>query len=325
MDIWSILENKIKGKNITIVYPESNDERILGAAARHAKDGLLVPVLVGEVEATKALAKEKNIDLGNIEIIDPKTYADFDTMVASFVERRKGKVDEEKARTMLLDPNYFGTMLVYMGKADGMVSGAVHSTGDTVRPALQIVKMAPGASRVSGAMVMIKGEERYLFSDVAINITTDAQAMGEIAVVSAATAKTFGIDPKVALLSFSTMGSAVSPESTKVAEATEIAKNLAPELALDGELQFDAAFVEKVAKQKAPNSTVAGHDNVFIFPSLEAGNIGYKIAQRLGGFEALGPILQGLAKPINDLSRGCNEEDAYRLAIITAAQVSEAY
>lgn len=324
MDIWSILENKIKGKNITIVYPESNDERILGAAARHAKDGLLVPVLVGEVEATKALAKEKNIDLGNIEIIDPKTYADFDTMVASFVECRKGKVDEEKARTMLLDPNYFGTMLVYMGKADGMVSGAVHSTGDTVRPALQIVKMAPGASRVSGAMVMIKGEERYLFSDVAINITTDAQAMGEIAVVSAATAKTFGIDPKVALLSFSTMGSAVSPESTKVAEATEIAKNLAPELALDGELQFDAAFVEKVAKQKAPNSTVAGHANVFIFPSLEAGNIGYKIAQRLGGFEALGPILQGLAKPINDLSRGCNEEDAYRLAIITAAQVSEA-
>ena len=324
MDIWSILENKIKGKNITIVYPESNDERILGAAARHAKDGLLVPVLVGEVEATKALAKEKGIDLGDIEIIDPKTYADFDTMVASFVERRKGKVDEEKARTMLLDPNYFGTMLVYMGKADGMVSGAVHSTGDTVRPALQIVKMAPGASRVSGAMVMIKGEERYLFSDVAINITTDAQAMGEIAVVSAATAKTFGIDPKVALLSFSTMGSAVSPESTKVAEATEIAKNLAPELALDGELQFDAAFVEKVAKQKAPNSTVAGHANVFIFPSLEAGNIGYKIAQRLGGFEALGPILQGLAKTINDLSRGCNEEDAYRLAIITAAQASEA-
>lgn len=324
MDIWSILENKIKGKNITIVYPESNDERILGAAARHAKDGLLVPVLVGEVEATQALAKEKGIDLGNIEIIDPKTYADFDTMVASFVERRKGKVDEEKARTMLLDPNYFGTMLVYMGKADGMVSGAVHSTGDTVRPALQIVKMAPGASRVSGAMVMIKGEERYLFSDVAINITTDAQAMGEIAVVSAATAKTFGIEPKVALLSFSTMGSAVSPESTKVAEATEIAKNLAPELALDGELQFDAAFVEKVAKQKAPNSTVAGHANVFIFPSLEAGNIGYKIAQRLGGFEALGPILQGLAKPINDLSRGCNEEDAYRLAIITAAQASEA-
>lgn len=324
MDIWASLEGKVKGKNITIVYPEGNDVRILGAVARHQKDGLLVPILVGEESEVKALAKENNIDLGAAQILNPKSYEGFEEMVQSFVERRKGKVDEQKARTMLLDPNYFGTMLVYMGKADGMVSGAIHSTGDTVRPALQIVKMAPGASRVSGAMVMMKGEERYLFSDVAINITTDAQAMGEIAVVSANTAKTFDIDPKVALLSFSTMGSAVSPESEKVREATEIAQNLAPELPIDGELQFDAAFVERVGKQKAPNSKVAGHANVFIFPSLEAGNIGYKIAQRLGGFEALGPILQGLAKPINDLSRGCDEEDAYRLGIITAAQASEA-
>lgn len=324
MDIWASLEGKIKGKNITIVYPEGNDVRILGAVARHQKDGLLVPILVGEESEVKALAKENNIDLGAAQILNPKSYEGFEEMVQSFVERRKGKVDEQKARTMLLDPNYFGTMLVYMGKADGMVSGAIHSTGDTVRPALQIVKMAPGASRVSGAMVMMKGEERYLFSDVAINITTDAQAMGEIAVVSANTAKTFDIDPKVALLSFSTMGSAVSPESEKVREATEIAQNLAPELPIDGELQFDAAFVERVGKQKAPNSKVAGHANVFIFPSLEAGNIGYKIAQRLGDFEALGPILQGLAKPINDLSRGCDEEDAYRLGIITATQASEA-
>lgn len=324
MDIWASLEGKIKGKNITIVYPEGNDVRILGAVARHQKDGLLVPILVGEESEVKALAKENNIDLGAAQILNPKSYEGFEEMVQSFVERRKGKVDEQKARTMLLDPNYFGTMLVYMGKADGMVSGAIHSTGDTVRPALQIVKMAPGASRVSGAMVMMKGEERYLFSDVAINITTDAQAMGEIAVVSANTAKTFDIDPKVALLSFSTMGSAVSPESEKVREATKIAQNLAPELPIDGELQFDAAFVERVGKQKAPNSKVAGHANVFIFPSLEAGNIGYKIAQRLGDFEALGPILQGLAKPINDLSRGCDEEDAYRLGIITATQASEA-
>lgn len=324
MDIWASLEGKIKGRNITIVYPEGNDVRILGAVARHQRDGLLVPILVGDEKEVLELAKENNIDLGGAKILNPQNYEDFERMVESFVERRKGKVDEEKARTMLLDPNYFGTMLVYMGKADGMVSGAVHSTGDTVRPALQIVKMAPGASRVSGAMVMMKGEERYLFSDVAINITTDAQAMGEIAVVSANTAKTFDIDPKVALLSFSTMGSAVSPESEKVREATQIAQNLAPELAIDGELQFDAAFVERVGKQKAPNSKVAGTANVFIFPSLESGNIGYKIAQRLGGFEALGPILQGLAKPINDLSRGCDEEDAYRLGIITAAQASEA-
>jgi phosphate acetyltransferase len=241
-------------------------------------------------------------------------------MVAKFVERRKGKATEEKARVQLRDPNYFGTMLIYMGKADGMVSGACHSTGDTVRPALQIVKMKPGCSRVSGAMVMLKGDERYLFSDIAINITVDAQAMGEIAVESAKTAKTFDIDPKVALLSFSTKGSAVSPESEKVAEATKIAQELAPELPIDGELQFDAAFVASVGERKAPGSKVAGHANTFIFPSLEAGNIGYKIAQRFGGFEAIGPILQGLAKPINDLSRGCDEEDAYKLAIITAAQ-----
>lgn len=322
MTIWESLENKIKGKNITIVYPEAMDERILGAAARHQKDGKIVPILIGNAADVKALAAEKGIDLGDIQIIDPKNYDDFEEMVAKFVERRKGKVTEEKARTMLLDENYFGTMLIYMGKADGMVSGAAHSTGDTVRPALQIVKMAPGASRVSGAMVMMKGDEKYLFSDIAINITVDAQAMGEIAVVSAQTAKMFDIDPKVALLSFSSKGSAVSPESEKVAEATKIAQELAPELPIDGELQFDAAFVSSVGKRKAPESKVAGEANVFIFPSLEAGNIGYKIAQRLGGYEALGPILQGLAKPINDLSRGCDEEDAYKLAIITAAQAA---
>ena len=241
-------------------------------------------------------------------------------MVEKMVVLRKGKMTAEQCREALSKGNYFGTMLIYMGKADGMVSGACHSTGDTVRPALQIVKMKPGCSRVSGAMVMLKGDERYLFSDIAINITVDAQAMGEIAVESAKTAKTFDIDPKVALLSFSTKGSAVSPESEKVAEATKIAQELAPELPIDGELQFDAAFVASVGERKAPGSKVAGHANTFIFPSLEAGNIGYKIAQRFGGFEAIGPILQGLAKPINDLSRGCDEEDAYKLAIITAAQ-----
>lgn len=319
-DIWETLETRIKGKNITIVFPEGEDVRILGAVARHQKDGLIVPILIGNPEKVTAIAKENGIDIEGVQIINPNTYAEYDEMVAKFVERRKGKATEEKARVQLLDPNYFGTMLIYMGKADGMVSGACHSTGDTVRPALQIVKMAPGCSRVSGAMVMLKGEERYLFSDIAINITVDAQAMGEIAVESAKTAKTFDIDPKVALLSFSTKGSAVSPESEKVAEATKIAQELAPELPIDGELQFDAAFVASVGERKAPGSKVAGHANTFIFPSLEAGNIGYKIAQRFGGFEAIGPILQGLAKPINDLSRGCNEEDAYKLAIITAAQ-----
>lgn len=319
-DIWETLEARIKGKDITIVFPEGEDVRILGAVARHQKDGLIVPILLGNPEKVQAVAKEVGIDIDGVQIIDPDNYAEYDDMVAKFVERRKGKATEEKARVQLRDPNYFGTMLIYMGKADGMVSGACHSTGDTVRPALQIVKMKPGCSRVSGAMVMLKGDERYLFSDIAINITVDAQAMGEIAVESAKTAKTFDIDPKVALLSFSTKGSAVSPESEKVAEATKIAQELAPELPIDGELQFDAAFVASVGERKAPGSKVAGHANTFIFPSLEAGNIGYKIAQRFGGFEAIGPILQGLAKPINDLSRGCDEEDAYKLAIITAAQ-----
>lgn len=320
MDIWQGLQEELQGEKRTIVYPEGQDVRILGAAARHQKDGILTPILVGNPDQLHALAKENGIELGDITIYDPATYPEFDAMVNAFVERRKGKATEEDARKILLDENYFATMLIYMGLADGMVSGAAHSTGDTVRPALQIVKTLPGVSRVSGAMIMIKGEERLLFSDVAINITLDAQAIGEIAVESAKTAKAFGMDPKVALLSFSSKGSAVSPESEKIAEATRIAKEIAPDLPIDGELQFDAAYVESVGAKKAPESLVAGQANTFVFPSLEAGNIGYKIAQRLGGYEAIGPILQGLAKPINDLSRGCSEEDAYKLAIVTAVQ-----
>lgn len=320
MSIWETLEEQIRGKKLTIVFPEGEDVRILGAAARHEKDGLLKPILVGNPEKLKALAKENNIELGDVTIYDPADYDKMDDMVTSFVERRKGKATEDDAREILKDENYFGTMLVHMEIADGMVSGAAHSTGDTVRPALQIVKTRPGVSRVSGAMVLLKGDERLLFADIAINITVEAQAMGEIAVESAKTAKSFGIDPKVALLSFSTKGSAVSPESEKVAEATKIAQELAPDLPIDGELQFDAAYDVSVGETKAPDSKVAGHANTFIFPDLQAGNIGYKITQRLGGYEAIGPILQGLAKPINDLSRGCSEEDAYKLAIVTAVQ-----
>ncbi|MDN6626300.1 MAG: phosphate acetyltransferase, partial [Pisciglobus halotolerans] len=240
----------------------------------------------------------------------------------SFVERRKGKVKEEKAREMLKDENYFGTMLTHMGEVDALVSGAVHSTGDTVRPALQIIKTKPGVSRTSGAFIMMRGrgQEKYLFSDCAININPNAQELAEIAVESAHTAEMFGIDPKVALLSFSTKGSAKGEEATKVQEAAKLAKEMAPEYQIDGELQFDAAFVKSVAEQKAPESEVAGQASVFVFPELQSGNIGYKIAQRFGNFEAIGPILQGLNKPISDLSRGCNEEDVYKTAIITANQ-----
>lgn len=243
-------------------------------------------------------------------------------MVASFVERRKGKVSEEDAQKLLRDVTYFGTMMVYMGLADGLVSGAVHSTGDTVRPALQIIKTKPGVSRTSGAFIMINSDKskKYLFSDCAININPNAQELAEIAVESAKTAELFGIEPNVAMLSFSTKGSAKSEEALKVAEATKIAQELAPNYNIDGELQFDAAFVPSVGKQKAPDSQVAGQATVFVFPEIQSGNIGYKIAQRFGNFEAIGPILQGLNKPISDLSRGCNEEDVYKLAIITANQ-----
>ena len=239
----------------------------------------------------------------------------------ALLERRKGKNTPEQVDQMLEDISYFATMLVYMGKVDGMVSGAIHATGDTVRPALQIIKTKPGVKRISGAFIMQKGDERYVFADCAINIELDAPTMAEVAIESAHTAQLFGLDPKVALLSFSTKGSAKGEMVTKVADATKLVHEKAPELAVDGELQFDAAFVPSVGELKAPESKVAGHANVFVFPSLEAGNIGYKIAQRLGGFEAVGPILQGLNAPVADLSRGTSEDEVYKVAVITASQV----
>ena len=244
----------------------------------------------------------------------------MDELVAKFVERRKGKIDEAGAREKLTnDVNYFGTMLVFTDKVGGLVSGAIHSTGDTVRPALQIVKTKPEYNKVAGCFILRKGEEVYLFADGGVNLDPSAEDLAETAIQTAETAKKFGIDPKVAMLSFSTMGSASSDEVTKVQEATKLAKEKAPDLDVDGELQFDAAFVPEVAALKAPDSKVAGKANVFIFPNLAAGNIGYKLVQRLGGFAAIGPLLQGLNAPINDLSRGCNEKDVYELAIVTAA------
>ncbi|MBD1502991.1 phosphate acetyltransferase [Weissella cibaria] len=322
MELFEQLSSQIKSQGKTLVFPEGEDVRIQGAAVRLAAEELVKPILLGSKAAIEATAAANNFDLSGLQIIDPAEYpADArEKMVDALVERRNGKTDAATASKCLEDVNYFGTMLVYLEVADGMVSGATHPTGDTVRPALQIIKTAPGSSRISGAFVMQRGDERYIFADAAINIDIDAQTMAEIAVQSANTAKVFGIDPKVAMLSFSTKGSAKAPQVDKVAEATQLAKTAAPELAIDGELQFDAAFVESVAAAKAPESEVAGHANVFVFPDLQSGNIGYKIAQRLGGFEAIGPVLQGLAKPISDLSRGANEEDVYKVAIITAAQ-----
>lgn len=322
MDLFDEIAAKVKGQDKTIVFPEGADKRILGAAVHLKNDDLVEPILLGSKSEIEATANENNFDITGLQIIDPAAYpeADKKAMFDALLERRKGKNTPEQVEKMLEDVSYFGTMLVYMGKADGMVSGAVHSTGSTVRPALQIIKTKPNAHRISGAFLMQKGDQRYIFADCAINIELDADTMAEVAVQSAETAKLFGIDPKVALLSFSTKGSAKGDMVTKVAEATEKVHEMEPELPADGEMQFDAAVVPSVGELKAPGSKVAGHANVFIFPSLEAGNIGYKIAQRFGGFTAVGPILQGLNAPIADLSRGCSEDDAYEVAIITAAQ-----
>lgn len=322
MELFESLKFKIVRRHIKIVFPEATDPRILGAASRLRSEELVEPVLIGNPAEIEKAAEARGINIANFEILDPENYDRWDEMVEAFVERRNGKATKEQAEKILKDVNYFGTMLTYMGNTEGMVSGAIHSTGDTVRPALQIIKTKPGVSRTSGAFLMVRGrdQEKYLFSDCAINVNPSAQELAEIAVDSAKTAELFDIDPKVAMLSFSTKGSAKAPEVDKVVEATKIAQELAPEYEIDGELQFDAAYISAVAQLKAPESEVAGKATVFVFPDLQSGNIGYKIAQRFGNFEAIGPILQGLNKPISDLSRGSNEEDVYKLSIITAAQ-----
>ena len=319
-DLFTTLKEKVAGKNIGIVFPEGNDERILTAVARLAAENMVKPIVIGNVEEVNTLAQNLGLTLDGVEVLDPNTYEKMDEVVASFIERRKGKATEEDARKILLSPNYFGTMLVHMNLAQGLVSGAAHSTADTVRPALQIIKTKEGVRKTSGVFIMVRGEEKYVFADCAINISPDSNDLAEIAIESAETAKMFNMEPRVAMLSFSTKGSAKSPETERVVEAVRIAKEREPNLTLDGEFQFDAAFVPSVAEKKAPGSEIKGDANVFVFPSLEAGNIGYKIAQRLGNFEAVGPILQGLNKPVNDLSRGCSVEDVYKLALITAGQ-----
>ncbi|MGT2846530.1 phosphate acetyltransferase [Streptococcus massiliensis] len=320
MKIFDLLKSNLEKKNVRVVLPEGEEPRILQATKRLVNETELIPVLLGDPQKIKIYLEIEGVTSG-YEVIDPSTYPEFEEMVAALVERRKGKLSEDDARKLLQnDVNYFGVMLVYMGVVQGMVSGAIHSTADTVRPALQIIKTQPGISRTSGAFVMVRGDERYIFSDCAININPEAEVLAEIAVNSVSTAKMFAIEPKIAMLSYSTKGSGAGPEVDKVVKATEIAQTLRPELEIDGELQFDAAFVPETAALKAPGSKVAGQATIFVFPSIEAGNIGYKLAERLGGFAAVGPILQGLNKPVNDLSRGCNADDVYKLALITANQ-----
>ncbi|MDU6559706.1 MAG: phosphate acetyltransferase [Streptococcus vestibularis] len=320
--LFGELREHILGKGVKIVFPEGNDDRVVRAAARLKFEGLVDPIILGDPTEVHKILNDLGFADFNYTIINPETYEGFEEMKEKFLEIRKGKATVEDAEKLLRDVNYFGVMLVKLGFADGMVSGAIHSTADTVRPALQIIKTKPGISRTSGVFLMNREntDHRLMFADCAINIEPNSQELAEIAINTAETAKVFGIDPKVAMLSFSTKGSAKSPKVDRVVQATNIAKEMRPDLAIDGELQFDTAFVPATAAIKAPDSDVAGHANVFVFPGLQAGNIGYKIAQRLGMFEAIGPILQGLNKPVNDLSRGASAEDIYNLAIITAAQ-----
>lgn len=322
MNFVDTLKEKVSQHAKTIVFPEGSDPRVLTAAVRLANDGLLRPLVLGSSAEINQAAHDAGVQLDGIDTLDPAAYPadERQKMHDALLARRKGKNTPAEVDQMLTDISYFATMLVYMGKVDGMVSGAIHSTGDTVRPALQIIKTKPGIKRISGAFIMQKGDQRYVFADCAINIELDAATMAEVAIESAHTAKLFGIDPAVAMLSFSTKGSAKGEMVTKVQEATKLVHEQAPALTVDGELQFDAAVVPTVGQLKAPDSPVAGHVNVFVFPSLEAGNIGYKIAQRLGGFTAIGPVLQGLNAPIADLSRGASADDIYQVAIITAAQ-----
>lgn len=319
-DLFEEIQEKLAGKKVRIVFPEGTDKRVLTAAVRLSLTDNVHPVLLGDPEEIKEIANSQFLRSSGLEIIDHLNYPEIDAMIDALVERRAGKVTREQAAELVKDVNYFGTMLVYMGKVAGLVSGAIHSTGDTVRPALQIIKTKPGVKRTSGAFIMSRNATRFIFADCAINPTLDAEGLAEVAVESAKTAKSFNVSPKVAMLSFSTLGSAVTEESKKVAEATKLFREKAPTVPVEGEIQFDAAFVPGVAKLKAPNSELQGDANVYVFPSLEAGNIGYKIAQRLGSFEAIGPILQGLNAPVNDLSRGCDELDVVKLALITALQ-----
>lgn len=317
--MFNKLTEQLKNNPRTIVFTEGTDARILEAASKLSTGGILSVILLGEEAAVKKAAEDGGFDIGKCQIIDPEQYDEMDAMVDEMVTLRKGKMTADEVREALKKSNYFGTMLVKMGKADCLLGGATYSTADTVRPALQLIKTKPGNKIVSSCFIMVRDDSKLAMGDCAINISPNEDELAEIAVETAKTAKVFGIEPKVAMLSYSTYGSGKGDMVTLVANATKKVKEAAPDLDVDGELQFDAAVAPEVAKVKCSGSKVAGQANTFIFPDINAGNIGYKIAARLGGYEAIGPILQGLNAPINDLSRGCNAQEVYKMALVTAA------
>ena len=308
-----------------IVFTEGSDPRILEASSRLLASTFLAPVLVGNKEEIAKAAEESGFNIRGAEIIDPLNYDEIDEMVDMLCEIRKNKgMTPEQARGILSQANYFGTMLVKMGKADALLGGATYSTADTVRPALQLIKTKPGNTLVSSCFILVRpsatGDNEVLaMGDCGINIRPNEDELVEIAEETIRCAKVFGVDPKVAFLSYSTYGSGHGEDVDKMRNAARKTKERNPDIPIDGEMQFDAAVSPKVCKKKCPESEVGGHANTFIFPDINAGNIGYKIAQRMGNFEAYGPILLGLNSPINDLSRGCTATEVYSMAIITAA------
>ncbi len=318
------LIQKLKHNPKTIVFTEGSDPRILEASARLLSGTFLTPILVGNKEEVLAAAERECLNVQNVQVLDPATYEGMDEMVEKMVELRRGKMTADECREALSRANYFGTMLVAMGKADCLLGGATYSTADTVRPALQLVKTKPGNKIVSSCFILVRpfatgGNQVLAMGDCAINIDPSEDELIEITQEVAKCARIFGVDPKVAMLSYSTNGSGKGPVVDKMRNATKRLQDMMLDFPVDGEIQFDAAVSPSVGQLKFPGSPVAGYANTFIFPEITSGNIGYKIAQRMGNFDAYGPILLGLNAPINDLSRGCNALEVYSMAIITAA------